>query len=136
MEKFVIRKTGVGLSELKDETRKAKTVWMSNATAEFVEKMRNAFSDDAEVKVLLFPGEEETKDENIEFRDAEVKIVAVVRNKEVPSMSVLLDEERTFSVIKDPVSENYIIEEMLYDECGKCIHDWYRLGWSAGKEGE
>ncbi|MFQ6106853.1 MAG: TrmB family transcriptional regulator [Thermoplasmata archaeon] len=132
MEKFVIKKTGVGLSELREETTKARTVWMSNATTEFVEMMRGAFSDDAEVKILLFPGERKTRNENIEFRKAEVKIVAVVRNREVPSISVMLDEERTFSVIKDPASETYIIEEMLYDECSKCIHDWYRLGWNAG----
>ncbi|MFQ5910700.1 MAG: TrmB family transcriptional regulator [Thermoplasmata archaeon] len=135
MEKFVIKRSSVGLSELKDETRKAKTVWLGNATMEFVEKMRGAFRDDAEVRVLLFPGERKTGDGNVEFKEAEIEVVSVVRNKEVPSMSVLLDEERTFTVLKDPVSEKYMIEEMLYDECGRCFLDWYALGWSAGKEG-
>ncbi|MFQ6128156.1 MAG: TrmB family transcriptional regulator [Thermoplasmata archaeon] len=133
-EKFVIKKSDVGLSGLKDETRKAKTVWLSNATTDFLETMKDAFREDAEVRVLLFPGEKGTRNENIQFKEAEVEIVSVVRNKEVPSMSVILDEERTFTVLKDPVSDKYMVEEMLYDECGKCFLEWYNLGWRADEE--
>lgn len=131
MEKFVIKRSNVSLSTLKDETKKARTVWLSNVTTEFVERMNDAFPADAEVKILLFPGERRTKDENIQFKEAEVEIVSVVKGKEVPNMGVMLDEERTFTVLKDPVSDKYLIEEMLYDECGKCFLDWYNLGWSA-----
>ncbi|MFQ5884023.1 MAG: TrmB family transcriptional regulator [Thermoplasmata archaeon] len=133
-DKFVIKKSDVGLSSLKEEIGKAKTVWMSNATTEFLEKMNGTFGDDAEVKAIMYPGERKTKNENIQFKDAEVKIVCIVKNKEVPSMSVILDETRTFTVVKDPVSNKYMVDEMLYDECAKCFLEWYNLGWSADEE--
>jgi len=133
-EKFMILKFDVGFQSLKEEIKKAKTIWISNATTEFLKKVSNAFSKDAEVKVLLFPGERKIDNKNVQFKEAEVKIVCMVRNKEVPSMSVILDESRVFTVIEDPVDHRYIVDEMLYDECSKCFTEWYNLGWNAAKE--
>ncbi|MCP8308630.1 MAG: TrmB family transcriptional regulator [archaeon] len=133
-EKFVILKFDVGLGSLKEEMRKAKTIWISNATRDFLEKMSDVFSKDAQVKVLLFPGERKIGNKNVQFKEAEVKIVCMVRNKEVASMSIILDESRTFTVFEDPVSHQYIVDEMLYDECSKCFTEWYNLGWNVAKE--
>ena len=133
-EKFVILKFDIGLGSLKEEMKKAKTVWISNATTDFVKKVSDAFREDAEVKVLLFPGERKTGERNVQFREAEVKIVCIVRNKETPSMSIFLDENRTFTVFQDPVDHRYIVDEMLYDECAKCFTGWYGLGWNVAKE--
>jgi sugar-specific transcriptional regulator TrmB len=133
-EKFVIKKFDVGLGNLKEEIKKAKTIWMSNVTADFVKKTSDVFSEKAEVKVLLFPGERKPSIKNVQFREAEMKIVCIMRNKEVPSMSVILDEDRTFTVVKDPVNHQYIVDEMLYDECTRCFLEWYSLGWDAAKE--
>jgi len=133
-DKFVIRKEEVGLTSMKEEIAKAKSVWISNATTELLQKLEGSFSDDAEVRAIMFPGEKEIKNENIRYKDAEVKIVAILKNREVPSMSVILDEDRTFTVIKEPVSDRYIVDEMLYDECSKCFLEWYHLGWSADEE--
>jgi len=133
-EKFVILKFDVGLRSLKDEMRKAKTIWINNATTDFLKKVNDTFSEDTEVRVLLFPEERKTGDKNVQFREAEVKIVCMVRNKEVPSMSITLDESRTFTVFEDPVSHQYVVDEMLYDECAKCFLEWNNMGWNAAKE--
>jgi len=133
-EKFMIKKFDVGLRSLKDEMRKAKTIWINNATTNFLKKVNDAFSEDAEVRVLLFPGEKKTGDKNVHFKEAAVEIVCMVRNKEVPSMSITLDESRTFTVFEDPVNHQYIVDEMLYDECAKCFLEWNSLGWNAAKE--
>jgi hypothetical protein len=133
-EKFVIKKFDIGLRNLKEEIGKAKTIWINNATTDFIKKLRDAFSEDAEVKVLLFPRERKTGDKNVQFREAEMKIVCMVRNKEVPSMSITLDEIRTFTVFEDPVNHQYIVDEMLYDECAKCLLEWNNLGWNTAKE--
>jgi len=133
-EKFMILKFDVGLANLREEMRKAKTVWINNATTDFVKKVKDTFREDAEVRVLLFPGEKKTDDKNVQFREAGVKIVCMVRNKEVPSMSITLDESRTFTVFEDPVAHQYVVDEMLYDECAKCFLDWNSLGWNAAKE--
>jgi len=133
-EKFTILKFDVGLANLKEEMRKAKTVWINNATTDFVKKVKDTFREDAEVRVLLFPGEKKIGDKNVQFREAGVKIVCMVRNKEVPSMSITLDESRTFTVFEDPVAHQYVVDEMLYDECAKCFLDWNSLGWNAAKE--
>jgi len=134
MEKFVILKFDIGLRSLKDEMKKAKTIWINNATTDFLKKVSDTFSEDAEVRVLLFPGERKTGDKNVQFREAAVKIVCMVRNKEVPSMSITLDESRTFTVFEDPVNHQFIVDEMLYDECAKCFLEWNSLGWNAAKE--
>jgi len=133
-EKFMILKFDVGLQSLKEEMRKAKTIWINNATTDFLKKVKDTFSEDAEVRVLLFPGEKKIGDKNVQFREAGVKIVCMVRNKEVPSMSITLDESRTFTVFEDPVNHQYVVDEMLYDECAKCFLEWNSLGWSAAKE--
>lgn len=133
-EKFMIKKFDVGLKNLKDEMRRAKTIWINNATTDFVKKVNDTFSEDAEVRVLLFPGERKTADKNVQFREAEVKIVCMVRNKEVPSMSITLDESRTFTVFQDLVKQQFIVDEMLYDECAKCFLEWNNLGWGSAKE--
>jgi len=133
-EKFVILKFDVGLGSLKEEMKKAKTVWINNATTDFLKKVSDTFSEDAEVRVLLFPGEKKIADKNVQFREAGVKIVCMVRNKEVPSMSITLDESRTFTVFEDPVNHQYVVDEMLYDDCAKCFLEWNSLGWNAAKE--
>jgi len=131
-EKFVVKNFDIGLEELKTEIRKAKTVEINNATAVFVKKISDAFNEKAVVRVLLFPGE--TKPNglgNVEFRQAEVAIVSIVRNKEVPSMSIILDEARTFTAFQNPVDHHYIVEEMLYDECAQCFSGWSKMSWDS-----
>lgn len=130
-EKFVIKKFDLGFENLKEEISKAKTIQISNATTDFLKRMTKVLRKDAKVMVLLFPGERRVADGNIEFKQAEVKIVCMIKGKEVPSMSVILDESRTFTVIEDPVDHRYIVDEMLYDECSKCFEEWYNLGWNA-----
>jgi sugar-specific transcriptional regulator TrmB len=133
-EKFVIKRFDIGLEGLREEMRKAKTVEVNNATAEFVKKISDTFRQDAMVKVLLFPGERKLSISKVQFKEAEVGIVSIVRNKEVPSMSIVLDEDRTFTAFQDPVDHYYIIEEMLYDECSKCFGGWSNMSWNAAKE--
>ena len=133
-DKFVIKKFDVGLEGLKEEMRKAKTIEVNNATSDFVKKISDTFRQDAFVKVLLFLGERKPNINNVQFKQAEVGIVSIVRSKEVPSMSVILDEDRTFTVFQDPVDRHYIIDEMLYDECSKCFSGWSNLSWNAAKE--
>jgi len=130
-EKFIIKKSDVGLRNLKDEMKKAKTIWINNATTDFVEKVHDTFSEDAEVRVLLFPGQNKTADKNVQFKEADVKIVCLIRNKEVPSMSITLDESRTFTVFQDPYKRQFIVDEMLYDECAKCFLEWNNLSWGT-----
>jgi len=130
-DKFVIKKFDLSLNKLKEEVRKAKTVWISNATTDFLERIKDAFSEDAEIKVILFPGERRIKAENVQFREAEVEIVCIIRGKEVPSISLILDEERVFTVFQDPIDRNYIVDEMLYEDCNKCFLDWYTMSWNA-----
>lgn len=130
-EKFMIKKFDLGLKALKDEMRKAKTIWINNTTTDFLKKVTDTFSEDTEVRVLLFPGEQKTADKNVNFREAEIQIVCMVRNKEVPAISVTIDENRTFTVFQDPFKNQFIVDEMLYDECAKCILEWNNLGWNA-----
>lgn len=130
-EKFVIKKFDLGLENLKEEMKKAKTIQISNATTDFLKKVSKAFSKDVKVKVLLFPGEMKVNNGNIESKEAEVKIVCMIRGKEMPSMSIILDESRVFTAFEDPVEHRYIVDEMLYDECAKCFGEWYSLGWGA-----
>ncbi len=134
-EKFVIKRFDVGLEGLKQEIRKAKTVEINNATAGFVKKVSDAFRPDTVVKVLMFPGEAKPNSmKNVTLKEAEVAIVTIMRNKEVPSMSIILDEGRTFTAFQDPVDQKYIVEEMLYDECNKCFSGWSSLSWNAETE--
>lgn len=131
-EKFVIKKFDIGLDNLKQEISKAKTVEINNATTSFIKKINDSFKPDAQIKVLLFPGETKpSSNQQVLFKQAEVAIVSIVRNKEVPSMSITLDENRTFTVFQDPVDHKYIIDEMLYDECQNCFASWSNLSWNA-----
>ena len=131
-EKFVIKRFDIGLEGLKQEISKAKTVEINNATTGFVKKVSDAFRPDAAVKVLLFPDEAKPNNlKNMELKEAEVAIVTIIRNKEMPSMSVILDEGRTFTVFQDPVDHKYIVDEMLYDECSKCFSEWSSLSWDS-----
>jgi sugar-specific transcriptional regulator TrmB len=134
-EKFVIKKFDIGLDGLKQEIRKAKTVEINNATTSFVKKVSDSFREDAMVKVLLFPGEAKPSNmQRVEFKQAEIAIVSIVRNKEVPSMSITLDEGRTFTAFQDPVDHRYIVDEMLYDECSKCFSEWSSLSWNSATQ--
>ena len=131
-EKFVIKRFDIGLEGLKTEIKKARTIEISNATTEFVKKVSGAFRTDAVVKVLLFPEETRVSDlRNVEFKQAEIAIVSIVRNKEVPSMSITLDEGRTFIAFQDPVDHRYIVDEMLYDECSRCFSEWSSMSWNS-----
>jgi sugar-specific transcriptional regulator TrmB len=132
-EKFVIKKFDIGLKGLKQEIGKAKTVEINNATASFVKKVSNSFRSDAVVKVLMFPGEAKPINmKHAELKEAEIAIVTIIRNREVPSMSIILDEGRTFTAFQDPVDHKYIVDEMLYDECSRCFSEWSNLSWNAG----
>jgi sugar-specific transcriptional regulator TrmB len=134
-EKFVIKRFDIGLEGLKQEIGKAKTVEINNATTGFVKKVSDAFRQDAKVKVLLFPGEAKPGNmQRVEFKQAEIAIVSIVRNKEVPSMSITLDEGRTFTAFQDPVDHKYIVDEMLYDECSRCFSEWSSLSWNSATQ--
>ncbi len=134
-EKFVIKRFNIGLDGLKEEVKKAKTVEVSNATAIFIKKLGDAFQPDTKVRVLLFPGEAKPASmPKAEFKQAEVAIVTLVRNREMPSMSITLDEARTFTAFQDPVSRAYIVDEMLYDECQRCFAEWSGMSWNSAEQ--
>ncbi len=134
-EKFVIKKFGIRIEELKEEIKKAKTVEINNATTSFLKKVSDAFGKDAVIRVLLFPGEAKISNtRNVEFKQAEVAIVSIVRNREVPSMSIILDENRTFTAFQDPIDHKYIVEEMLYDECSRCFSEWSNMSWNSATQ--
>jgi sugar-specific transcriptional regulator TrmB len=134
-EKIIIKKFDMGLEGLKQEIQKAKTVQINNATNAFIKKIHNAFNPKAVVKILLFPGETKPKaPSNVEFQQAEVAIVSIVRNKEVPSASIILDENRTFTAFQDPVNNKYIVDEMLYDECNQCFAGWSTMSWNSNNQ--
>lgn len=131
-EKFVIKRYDIGLDGLKEEIKKAKTVEINNTTADFMKKVSGAFKPDAMVKVLMFPSEAKPSNmQNVQFKQAEIAIVTIMRNREVPSMSIILDESRTFTAFQDPVDHKYIVDEMLYDECSRCFSEWSSLSWSS-----
>ena len=134
-EKFIIKKSDIGFRNLKEEMKKAKTIWINNATTAFVEKVNDTFGEDKEIRVLLFPGERRTPEKNVHFKEAEVQIVCMIRNREMPSMSITLDESRTFTVFQDPIKQEYIVD-MLYDECAKCFLEWNNLGWEQHRGGD
>ncbi len=130
-EKFVIKKFDLGLDGLKNEIKKAKTVEINNATSDFCKKVNGAFDEKAKIKVLMYPGEKLPKRmPNVTLKEAEIAIVSVVRGKEVPSMSIILDESRTFTAFEDPVDHRYIVDEMLYDECNQCFAGWSSMSWN------
>jgi sugar-specific transcriptional regulator TrmB len=131
-EKFVIKRFDIGLEGLKEEIKKAKTVEINNATSDFIKKVKAAFKPDAKIRLLMFPGEMKLSSmPNLECKQAEVAIVTIMRNKEVPSMSIVLDESRTFTAFQDPVDHKYTIDEMLYDECQRCFAQWSNMGWNS-----
>jgi hypothetical protein len=101
----------------------------------FLKKVSDAFAADALVRVLLFPGEAKVADlSRVEFKEAEVAIVTIIRNREVPSMSITLDEERTFTVFQDPIDNKYFVDEMLYDECQRCFSSWSNMSWNSANQ--
>jgi sugar-specific transcriptional regulator TrmB len=137
MEKYVIKRMNLGLDILKGEITKAKTVTISNATTELVKRLADSFAPDAHVRVLLFPGEKQPKGiehRNMQFKSADIKIVCIDGNKELPSMSVILDEARTFTLIPDTSGRKFCVEEMVYDDCSRCFNDWWSLGWGAAEK--
>lgn len=133
-EKFIIQKFDIGLPVLKNELKKAKTIWLANATNDLLKKISESFNKAAQIQVVLFPGEKKFEMPNANFRVAEMEIVSLIYGQEVPSTSIVLDEERIFTVIQDPVDKKFIVHEMLYDDCSKCFKEWYQLGWSSSKE--
>ncbi|HMK45145.1 MAG TPA: helix-turn-helix domain-containing protein [Methanocella sp.] len=133
-EKFVVLKHDIGLGGLKDELRSARTVQISNATADLVERLAPAIRPDAVVEVVLYPGERKAGRNDFRFREALVKVVCVMRNKEVPSSTVIVDEGRIFTVAEDPVEERYYVSEMLNDDCCGCLSGVFTMGWDGSKE--
>ena len=133
MERFLVKRADVGLRALKEEISEAETVWISNATTEFLKDVYKSFKEDSEVKIILYPGEEKVEDVNAEFRKADVKIICMVRGVETPSIAVITNEERIFTVYKDPLDGRYMVEEMLYEECSKCFIEWFHLGWESAE---
>lgn len=133
-EKFVILKMDIGIENLKDEIRKAKTVWVSNSTTDFIRRINDAFRADAQVRIVLYPGEQKTDNFHVEWRESPMKVVKIYKGQEVPSINVILDEERTFSVLEDPKTLHYVVDEMLYDECAHCFVSFYNLGFNNAKE--
>ena len=102
-----------------------------------MKKISDAFNPKAVVKVLMFPSENIPSGlKNAEIQQAEVAIVSIVRNKEVPSASIILDESRTFTAFQDPIDHKYIVDEMLYDECNQCFAGWSSMSWNTTTEGE
>ncbi|MFQ6087715.1 MAG: TrmB family transcriptional regulator [Candidatus Methanofastidiosia archaeon] len=134
IEKFVVSRYNIGIGNLRKEIKKARTIWISNATAELLEELRDTFSEEAEIKVLLFPKEKKIAHKNIQYKEALVKIVNIVKTKETPSTSIILDEERIFTVFKDPTKGKYMVSEMLYEDCTNCFREWNYFGWSTSKE--
>jgi len=134
-EKFVVKKFDIGLEGLKAEIKKAKTIEINNATSSFIKKISDAFNEKSVVRVLLYPGETKPNSmPNAEFKQAEIAIVSIVRNKEVPSISIILDEGRTFTAFQDPTDHNYIVDEMLYDECAQCFAGWSNMSWNNASQ--
>jgi len=134
-EKFVVKKFDIGLDGLKAEIKKAKTIEINNATSSFIKKISDAFNEKSVVRVLLYPGETKPNNmPNAEFKQAEIAIVSIVRNKEVPSISIILDEGRTFTAFQDPTEHNYIVDEMLYDECAQCFAGWSNMSWNNASQ--
>ncbi len=135
-EKFVISNYNIGLESLKEEVKKAKTVWISNASTDLLRRFKDSLEEASEIKIVMFPGEDtsDVLDDNIDYKEAMVKIVTLVKGKEVPSTSIILDEERFFTAFKDPTTERYVISEMLYDECTNCFREWYKLDWTPQGE--
>ncbi len=131
-DKYIILKMDIGLEGLKEEIAKAKTVHLSNATADLLERLGGSFARDVEVKALMFPGEKKPH-KRIDSREALVRIVCLIKNKEVPSTTVVLDECRVFTVNRDPASGRYRVDEMLHDDCAGCLNELYYLGWNSAK---
>jgi sugar-specific transcriptional regulator TrmB len=132
-DKFIILKMDIGLEGLKEEIAKAKTVHLSNATGDLMKGLGGSFAPDAEVKAVMFPGEKRPTG-RIESREALVRVVCLLKNKEVPSTTVILDESRVFTVTRNPVSGKYRVDEMLHDDCAGCLNEIYYLGWNSAKE--
>lgn len=133
-DKFVILKKDIGLDGLKEEIQKGKTVWVNNATGDFLKRITDAFSPDAEIKTVMFPGERPTSRKGIQVREAQAEIVCIIRGKETPSMNVIVDETRVFTIVRDPVDGRYQVDEMLYDDCASCLNELYYFGWNAASE--
>jgi hypothetical protein len=110
-------------------------VEINNATADYLKKVSAVFRPDAMVKVLMFPSEAKPINmQNVESKQTEIAIVTILRNRKVPSMSIILDECRTFTAFQDPVDHKYIVDEMLYDECQRCFSGWSSLSWSSANQ--
>jgi sugar-specific transcriptional regulator TrmB len=133
-EKFVITNHDIGFETLRQQIQNAKTISISNGTSKFFGKIKDSISPDAEVRIVLFPGEKVREDERVKVKEAEMKVVHIFKNKEIPATNVILDEERIFNVIDDPARKRYIVTEMLYEECMKCFGEWWNLGWLSAEE--
>ncbi len=132
-EKFVIKRFDIGLDGLKEEISKAKTVVINNTPTVFLKKVSDAFAPDAAIRVVMFPGEVKPVIPNAVFKEADVAIVTLIRNREVPAISITLDEERTFSAFQDPFNHNFVVDEMLYDECQRCFAGWSSMSWNGSQ---
>lgn len=133
-EKIVVLRQDVGLSGLREELKNARTVQISNATADLIERLSGAIPADASVEVVLYPGERKAGRKDFKFREAAIRVVCVARGREVPSSTVIVDEGRIFTVVEDPVDERYFVSEMLSDDCCGCLSGLFDMGWNSAKE--
>jgi len=130
-EKYVISRRNVGLENLKGVVKKARTLFMSNVTRAIFDELAPAFRKDAKVFVVVAPGESLPRMENVEAKMASMPIVHIYDDVEVPATNVLVDEERSFTLLKNPYSKKWEVDEMVYDDCVACFRDFWRLGWES-----
>jgi len=130
-EKFVITRRNLGLDNLKGIVKKAKTLFMSNVTRALFEELAPAFRKDAKVLVVVAPGESVPKMDNVEAKMASMPIVHMYDDVEVAATNVLVDEERSFNVLRNPYSKKWEVDEMVYEDCVACFRDFWRLGWES-----
>lgn len=132
-EKFVISRRNMGLDGLRGVIKKARTVFMSNATREIIDELAPSLHKDAKVQAVMAKGEVPPRMDNLEARVSSVPVVHIFEDVEVPATNVLVDEERSFNILKNPYSKKWEVDEMVYDDCVACFRDFWKLGWdSAG----
>jgi sugar-specific transcriptional regulator TrmB len=132
--KFVISRRNVGLEALTEAIGRSKTIFISNATREIFDELAPHLREDAKVKVVMFPKEVPPKKDNVEVRLSSIPVVHLYDKVEVPSANILIDEERSFSMLKNPYTKRWEVDEMLYDDCISCFREYWQLGWDSGTD--
>jgi sugar-specific transcriptional regulator TrmB len=130
-EKFVISRRNVGLDNIKGVIKKAKTLYMGNLTRALFDELAPVIRKDAKVLAVMAPGESLPKMENVEAKMASIPIVHLYEDVEVAATNILVDEERSFNILKNPYSKKWEVDEMVYEDCVACFRDFWRLGWES-----